>query len=495
MLISLLFVIPFVTGLLCLIPKRIHFIGRIQAVGMLTLFIAGLAVVKNITQADSLYGLGSVFYLDSLSGLMILILIFVSLVSSLYSIGYMVNEAEEKISNIWKLKGYYFLLNIFILTMLLVITTNNLGLMWIGIEATTLVSAFLVGYYNRENPIEAAWKYLILCTVGIAFAMIGIILAYYAVTHAGGIRSQGLDWDYLIRIGHRLNPTLMKISFIFILIGYGTKAGLAPMHTWLPDAYSEAPAPVSALLSGVLSKCVLYVIIRFVILTNIAVGSIFTSKLLMFFGLFSLVVAALFILIQKNIKRLLAYSSLEHIGIIAIGLSFGSPMALFGTLFHMINHAAIKSLMFFTSGNVALKFRTKNMEHIKGVIQLMPVSGIVLLIAGLALAGVPPFSIFVSEFYILWGGIQANYWWQSLVVISLLVIIFGGFAKHLIDMSLGEVPEEASKVLVRGEVNRSGILAIIFPLIVVCLFGVWLPAPLTQLLNEAVKIISLGKGI
>ncbi|MBI3591088.1 MAG: hydrogenase 4 subunit F [Candidatus Melainabacteria bacterium] len=496
--VSLLFLIPFITGLLCLLPKSSQWIGRIQSIGMVILFGLGLLIVKDIIQQGSIHAFRNTVYLDALSGLMIFLVTILSLLASLYSIGYMVNnDVEEKIQNPWKLKRYYFLLNIFILTMLMVVTANSLGVLWISIELTTLVSAFLVGYYNKETPVEAAWKYIILCTVGIAFAMIGIVLSYYAVTHAGGIREQGLNWDYLITIAHKLDPHLMKVAFVFILIGFGTKAGLAPMHTWLPDAHSEAPTPVSALLSGVLIKCGIYSIIRFAILTNLSVGAEFTNKMILIFGLLSIGISVPFILVQRQVKRLLAYHSLEHIGIIATGLGFGTTTAIFGALFHMINHAMVKSLMFFTSGNLALKFHSKDMEHIKGAMQVLPISGIVLLIGGLALAGSPPFSIFTSEFYILTGGIQGNHWIASILFVLFLTIVFGGLTFHLVQMAIGPIPSSGSNMheISKGEINRSSLIAMLIPLSMVCLLGCWIPPPLLQILNESVKIVNLGHAL
>lgn len=497
MLLEYLFLIPIITGLICLIPKRVNCIGYTQILGTLVLFGIGLLIVKQTLASGSIYFMKDLIYIDALSALMIFLITLVSLLASIYSIGYMKNQVEEKISSIWKLKGYYFLINIFIFTMLMVVSTNNIGVMWIAIEATTLVSAFLVGYYNKERPVEAAWKYIILCTVGIAFAMIGIILAYYGATKVGGIRELSLNWDYLIQIAHKLNPELIKIAFIFILIGFGTKAGLAPMHSWLPDAHSEAPTPISALLSGVLIKCGIYCILRFTVLTNIAVGGNFSGKLLLVFGLISLVVATFFILIQHNVKRLLAYHSLEHIGIITCGLAFSTPIAIFGALIHMINHAMVKTLMFFTSGNISLKYHTKDMPHIHGAINVMPFSGTALLIGGLALAGSPPFSIFLSEFYILRGGIQSHHYIASGLFLLMLVIVFGGLTQHLLEIAVGPVTntEGETTTVVKGEISKSSLVALVIPLTVVCLLGCYVPPPLFNLLNEATKIINLGHNL
>ena len=491
--IILLYSIPALATFSALLPRNRNIIGLVQTFWMICLFIVGLFVINDILGFGSINILNNFIYLDALSGLMIFLITLISTIVSIYSIGYMTNEIE-KINNILKFKKYYLLLNAFILSMLLTVTANSIGVLWIAIELTTLVSAFLVGYYNKESSVEAAWKYIILCTVGIAFAMIGIILAYYGVTHAGGIKSTGLNWDYLITIGHKLDPDLMKVAFIFILIGLGTKAGLAPMHTWLPDAHSEAPTPASALLSGVLIKCGIYGIIRFAIITNLSVGNNFTNKLILVFGLLSIAISTIFIITQKNIKRLLAYSSLEHIGIIACGIGFANPLAIFGALFHMINHAMTKSLMFFTSGNLILKFRTKDMEHIKGVLQIMPVSGVVLVVGGLALAGSPPFSIFISEFYVLSGGIESNNWIASTLFLLFLLIAFGGLSYHFLQMTIGPTTE-SSITLTKSEINKSSIISLVLPLVFICILGIWIPNPLLKLLNEATKIVTAGHTI
>ena len=496
--IILLYSIPILATFFSLLLKNKNTIGLVQTFCMVCLFIAGLFVINDILNFGPFSTLNDFIYLDALSGLMIFLITLVSAIVSAYCIGYMTSESEiEKTNNLWKFKKYYLLLNLFILSMLVTVTANSIGVLWIAIELTTLVSAFLVGYYNKEAPVEAAWKYIILCTVGIAFAMIGIVLAYYAVTHAGGVKSLGLNWNYLVTISHKLDPDLMKVAFVFILIGLGTKAGLAPMHTWLPDAHSEAPTPVSALLSGVLIKCGIYGIIRFAIITNLSVGSGFINKLILVFGLLSIGISSIFIITQKQIKRLLAYSSLEHIGIIACGLGFANPTSIFGALFHMINHAMTKSIMFFTAGNLALKFKTKDMEHIKGALQIMPASGAILLIGGLALAGSPPFSIFISEFYILSGGIKENHWAASILFLLFLLIFFGGLSYHLLQMTIGPVNNntESNITLTRGEINKSSIISLVLPLILICMLGIWIPGPLLKLLNEATKIVTAGNMI
>jgi hydrogenase-4 component F len=494
-----LYLIPLLTAALCFLPVSFKWPGKIQIIGMFALLMTVLMQMPLIVRIGSWAGgFRGLVYLDALSGLLLIIISLVALLASLYAKNYMIDEAEEEVKNPLKLRIFYLLFNLFVLSMLGMVTTRNLGVFWIFIEASTLVSAFLVGYYNRKEPVEAAWKYIMLCTVGIAFALIGLTLGYYAVIQAGGNVSKALDWDYLTSIAPRLNPNLVKVAFIFVLIGFGTKAGLAPLHNWLPDAHSEAPTPVSALLSGVLLKCAIYGIVRYSLIANQAIDGHFANQFLIFFGLLSLGIATPFILVQRNIKRLLAYSSLEHIGIITVGLGFGAPTAVFGALFHMLNHSLIKSLMFFTVGNIALKYHSKQMSQITGTLSLLPLGGTILLVGGLALAGSPPFSVFLSEFYVIAGGFQSGLWKESALLLVLLLLIFGGLSYHLIKMSMGSVPllaegEQAGLTgVVAGKesVNISDALALLIPVGLLFLLGLWQPSTLIELLHHATSIIN-----
>jgi hydrogenase-4 component F len=490
--IILLILIPFITAILCLLPKNEKQFAPIQISGSLCLLLVVIKLLNNVIKLGVIKSFNNLVYIDAFSGLLILIIGTVSLLVSLYSADYMIKSNEEYSFPLWKLKKFYFLLNIFVLTMLTVVISNNIGLVWVGIEVITLISAFLVGYYNKSTSIEAAWKYIILCSVGIAFAMIGIILCFYAAIHSGGVESLSLNWDYLLSISKKFNPNIIKLAFAFILIGYGTKVGLAPMHSWLPDAYSEAPTPVSALLSGVLLKCSLYSIIRFTIIANESIGAAFTNNMLLFFGMFSIALSVPFIMTQNQIKRLLAYSSLEHIGIIVTGLGIGSPLSIFGAVFHMFNHAITKTLMFFTAGNLSLKFQTKDISKIKSAINIMPFSGTIFLIGALALMGSPPFSVFLSEFYIIRAGILEKHWVISSLFILFSLIIFGAIMYQTMNMTIGNSTEEKNNL--REEVSKLGVLALVIPLFIITLLSVWIPAPLFKLLNRSVEIIH-GKGI
>ncbi|MBI3990690.1 MAG: hydrogenase 4 subunit F, partial [Candidatus Omnitrophica bacterium] len=312
--------------------------------------------------------------------------------------------------------------------------------LWVAIEMTTLISAFLVGFYNTKNSVEAAWKYIIICSVGIIFALLGTILFSYAFSASDGIKS--LNWHDMAASAGKLDKNILKIAFIFILVGYGTKAGIAPMHTWLPDAHSQAVAPVSALLSGVLLKTAVYAILRFGIIVINGVGFQYFSNLMILLGLISLFVSSSFILVQKDLKRLLAYSSIEHIGIISIGFGLGGPLGFIGAFLHIFNHAVTKSLMFFGAGDIVNAYKKHNMKSIHGVIKALPFTGIMALLGVFALAGFPPFSIFISEIFILIAAFTKGSYVVGGLLLLFLAIIFGAFIYHFGKMLFGNMPKD-----------------------------------------------------
>jgi hydrogenase-4 component F len=358
--------------------------------------------------------------------------------------------------------------------------------MWIAIEATTLASAFLVGFYNKSTSVEAAWKYVILCSVGISFALFGILILSYAQTQivVPGTKIS-LNWNDILLLANRMDPNLMKLAFIFIFVGFGTKAGLAPMHSWLPDAHSQSPTPVSALLSGVLLKCAFYGLIRTNIIVTKSVGVGYTNNIFLIFGLISLVVAAGFIVMQKDIKRLLAYSSLEHVGIISVGLGFGGWLGVFGALFHILNHAITKSLMFFTAGNIAMRYQTKQMPRIKGVVNTMPLTGGLLILGTLALGGTPLCGTFLSELSILMAGIQNRQFIPVILILVTLALIFAGLAYHLFHVAFGRADQDIKT----GEAFKPQLISMVVLGILVILLGVYIPSGLRQFMEQCVQIM------
>ncbi|MDD5596149.1 MAG: proton-conducting transporter membrane subunit, partial [Candidatus Omnitrophica bacterium] len=344
-----------------------------------------------------------------------------------------------------------------------------LGMLWVAIEMTTLISAFLVGFYNTKQSVEAAWKYIIICSVGIIFALLGTILFSYAFSITGSIKS--LNWSYMVSAAGRFDANIIKIAFIFILVGYGTKAGLAPMHTWLPDAHSQAVAPISALLSGVLLKTAIYAILRFAIIVNKTLGPAYVGNLMLLLGLISLVISCGFLLVQKDLKRLLAYSSIEHIGIISIGFSLGTPLGFFGALLHVFNHAVTKSLMFFSAGNIVGAYKKHNMNAIKGVIKVMPFCGTMAILGVFALTGFPPFAIFMSEIIIIIATFMKGNYLACGLLLLFIVVIFGALIYHFGKIIFGNKPKEMA---VRGEPLSSKI-AFLFLFIQIAVVGIILP--------------------
>jgi hydrogenase-4 component F len=484
--IEVLLLIPVVTGILCFVLKNRRAIEAVSTIGsMLVLAIGGYTVYNVFTSGTIDQG---IWFVDDLSAYMLAIIAFIGFMVAVYSLGYIGREYDEREIDLSKVRYYYLFLHIFIFTMILVCVSNNLGIMWIAIEATTLASAFLVGFYDRDTSVEAAWKYIIICSVGITLALLGTILAYASSINALGESSNALNWSVLAANAASLDPTLLKLSFILVLIGYGTKVGLAPMHTWLPDAHSEAPSPVSALLSGVLLNCAMYGVLRYHIILTRSLGPGFSGTLLLIFGFLSLATAAAFILLQKDYKRLLAYSSIEHMGIIAIGFGIGGPIGIFGALLHMLNHALTKTLMFFGAGNVRLKFKTKNIAEVRGIATLMPATAILFLAGAFAITGSPPFSIFLSELTILWAAVSQGNYIVSALFLILLTAIFGGFIYYVGKMVFGE-PAPGT---IKGEVSRINLVVMASLAIIILVLGLFIPSQINYALNSITTIFTGG---
>jgi hydrogenase-4 component F len=428
-------IIPIVTAIICYVLKNARLIGYVSLAGAIALATYAYPTITASIDGPVSAAEGALS-MDALSGYIMAIVIFLSLASALYSISYLEHELETGLTDFRGMRRYYSLLHLFIFTMLIVTMANNLAIMWIGIEATTIVSALLIGlgFHKRPLAVEAAWKYIILCTVGITFALLGTFITYYASTAVMGTEG-ALNWTVLKTVAPRLSPETMKLAFIFVLVGYGTKAGLAPVHNWLPDAHSQAPSPISALLSGILLNTAFYGIMRFVSIVEPSTGSAFTGNLLVIFGLISVGIAAVFILVQENFKRLLAYSSIEHMGIISLGIGIGGPIGAYGALLHILNHALSKPLMFFASGNIQSRFGSQNIASVKGVLTSMPLLGALTLIGALSLSGTPPFNIFVSEFTVLKAGADREMWLVVALLLLFVVIVFygvlSGFGKML----------------------------------------------------------------
>lgn len=446
-----------------------------------------LTVVDHVLDSGASSWLSGLLYVDALSALLILTVTLVGVASLLYSIDYLGKAGSPHEATVPRLRRYYVFVLLFLFTMYLVSEANNLGLLWIALEGTTLVSALMVGYYQTRRALEASWKYLILCSAGLAFALFGTLLLYLASVRALGSTGSGLDWTVLVAAGGQLDPGLVRLAIVFLFVGYGTKAGLAPLHTWLPDAHSEAPTPVSALLSGALLNCAIYALVRVDAITLQMPGFTLTHWLFLEFGLLSVFVAALFILVQRDLKRLLAYSSVENMGIIALGLGFGGVLGVFGSLFHLLNHAVTKAALFLAGGNLALAAGTKDLEEIQGALAAIPATGLVLLLGGLALAGVPPFSVFASEFIVLSAGFASGNAWAAGLLLVALAIVFAGLVRHVVHILLGQEPRLRYSAGLQRAYGATLGIALLAALAVG--LGLLLPNPLSDLIHSAARVV------
>ncbi len=485
MLLHILILTPVLAALSFLFVKKERkvFIRYITLVALIVEFASMAGVISVIVGSGS-YPSSSYFHADSLSAILILIITTIGAAASVYSIGYLRTEVKKEIIGFSRVRQYFILMHLFIFTMLLAVSVSNPIMMWIAIEATTLSTAFLISFYNKPSSIEAAWKNLIINSVGLLLGFLGtlIFLAIFSSSMQGG--ESVATWQDLLRSGIASDPAAVKVAFIFILVGYGTKMGLVPMHTWLPDAHSKAPVPISALLSGVLLNVAFYAILRFKIVTDSAIGPQFSQGLFIFFGAMSIIVAAFIILVQINYKRMLAYSSVEHMGIMALGFGFGGA-GVFAALVHMIFHSLTKSLLFFSAGNIFLKYSSTKITNIKGVIMALPVTGIVFMIGIMAITGMPPFGIFFTEFKILAAGISGYPAVIALVILG-LILVFVGFLKHATSMIFGDVPEGIK----RGELDPLTTIPVVVLVSILVSFGLFIPSFLIKLVADASRLFS-----
>ena len=457
--------------------------------GLGSALLVGLAVTLGlwVLQHGPWTGLWGIVYVDAFGALMLTLITFVGLIAMFYSATYMRHEVEKGQLTDSHVLTYFGWSYLFGATMVAAVVVENLGFLWVAIEASTLVSAFLVGFYNRRNSLEAAWKYVILCSVGIAFALLGLVLLYTAGVQAGLDPAQALNWTHLMAAAPKLNPAYVRMAFALALVGFGTKAGLAPMHSWVPDAYSQAPLP-TAVLSGVLLNTALYAILRFHAVAVRTLGPGFSSHLLLAFGLISLGLAALFILVQKDFRRLLGYSSVEHMGLICIGVGLGGPVGLTGAVLHMVGSTLAKSLLFFTAGNVGHRYHTFRMERIRGAVRALPVSGPLLIVGTLALTGMPPTSVFLSEFSIVAAGFKSGQVWAVVLLLLGIALAFAGMLLHLREMALGEVPHGIET----GERASWASVPLWLPLALVVLLGVWIPPALSEAIRQIAGVLGGG---
>jgi len=440
------------------------------------------AILLSAPQAPVAFWNGYVV-IDSLGVWTVLCAAIVYFLASIYAIGYMRLVGEPE-----RLHRFYAMFAGFALSTLVGPMMNNAGLYWIAIEVTTLISTFLVAYEREATSIEAAWKYIIVVSAGISLALLGTILFYWSGTFVLG-PTYDMTWDALRQIAPRLNPRLASLSFLLVLIGYGTKVGLAPMHTWLPDAHSEGPAPVSALLSGALLNTAMIGIVRYLAVADAAGISVLARGTLLGLGALSLFIAALFIVRQTGVKRLMAYSSVEHMGVIALGFGFGGQFGVAGALYHMLNHSLNKSAMFFGAGSLMRAYGTKRISKIRLVSRRFPVLGGLWLAGAVAITGAPPFGLFLSEFMIMRAGLKPLFSWSVYVMAILLVVIFIGFMNHFRVMFYGQA---AAAAATDGKPSAWCAVPMWLALAPLLVLGLWWPAGVWRYLASIAASLSPG---
>ena len=437
--------------------------------------------------------LGGWFALDGLGLLFLSITSVLFLVVSVYAVSYLRRESHGSIQDAEE--GFLFdnapeatftaCLLLFLAAMTLVTVSQHVGLLWVAVEATTLASAPLIYFHRHHRSLEATWKYLLICSVGIALALLGnFFLAVAASRSQAGTPGSPLPMLFGNLMSHaaQLHVPWLKAAFLLILVGYGTKMGLAPLHTWLPDAHSESPSVISALLSGALLNCAFLGIVRTQQVCVAAGLGDFSRELLVGFGLISMAVAAVFIVGQSDYKRMLAYSSVEHMGILALGIGLGGA-GVFGALLHAINHSLTKAMLFLIAGNILGAFRTKSTVEVRGVLRALPVSGVVWLAGLFAITGSPPFGPFLSEFTILKASLDQGRTVVAVVYLALLAVIFIGMATVALRMAQGEASTNP---------QREALIAVLPPALLgagVLLFGLYIPPAINNLLHETARAL------
>ena len=491
MLLTCILCAPLLAGLLNLFARPRRLVELLNLAAFTSVLILALRLFHAVLAAPggARTEWGEFLRADALSAWMALLIAAVSLATSLYAAPYFRRDLADAVVSARRWRQFYVLTPLFATGMLLVVLANNLGVMWIAVEATALSSVLLVALYNRQTSLEAAWKYVMLGGLGLVLALFGTILTYAAAIVQPGREMASFNWSSLLAIAPQMDHHLMTLAFIFVLVGYGTKAGLAPMHTWLPDAHSEAPSPTSAMLSGVSLKIALYALLRFHILTSACLGSGVSCSLLLCFGMFSMLLAGPFILMQKNLKRMLAYSSLEHVGLICAAVAMNTQLTIFGAMLHMGCHALTKPVLFFAAGNIHQQYHTLDCRRIgSGLMRSMPVTALLLTLAAVAICGMPPFGLFVSELTVIAGGFASQQAWVSVVILVSLIVVFCGVLNKFSGMLLGPAPATAP----RETLSLCNIAAMSLPLGALLLFTVRLPDSLRQLMEQAAAIIRVS---
>jgi hydrogenase-4 component F len=444
----------------------------------------GVALAVRVLDRGPVTALDDLVHVDALSAFMVIVIGLIALIATTYGIAYISAELDQNHTTPAGARIYGVLVGGFVTAMLVAVLANNLGVVWVAVEATTIATAFLVGHRRTRASLEASWKYMIIGSVGVALAFLGTVLVYFASRHAGGDDAAGLNWTTIVAVAPSLDPGVLRLAVGLLVLGYGTKVGLAPMHTWLPDAHSQAPAPVSALMSGVLLSVAFYVLLRYKVIADAALGAGYLRGLLVAGALLSLAVAASLLLAQRDYKRLLAYSSIEHMGLIALGTAIGSPLAVSAALLHILGHGLGKAVTFCGSGEILLADGTTEIAGVHGLLARRPLVGGVFGVGLVALLGFPPFSLFASELAIVRAGFADGLGWAVAIALVLLLVIFVAVLARARQMLLGDAPPQ---------IHHGTSLAVSVPLVAGLLataalgVSIW---PLQRLLAAATQVLT-----
>lgn len=483
MLLSLLLAIPLVSaGLSALVTREQKRLLEYGAVLSALMQVALVVAIGFQVLSGAVVNASSALQADALGAYAILFISVVGLAATLHSVGHLREEVQKGIIGFRRMRQYFVLYHFFFLAMYAAAVSASPLLTWITVEATTLASVFLITFYGKASALEAGWKFLIINSVGLLLGCLGSLL-FLSAAASSGASETFITWEVLRSLATALDPTMIKVAFVFVLVGFGTKVGFVPMHTWLPDAHSNAPIPISGLLSGVLLNIALIGILRFRAIADLAIDPTFSQGLLLGFGIIALVVATLIMFVQGNYKRLLAYSSIEHMGFMSVGFALGGPAAL-AALFHMLYHALMKPILFFAAGNFFLRYGTTKIAEIRGALSTLPVSAGIFFASLLAAAGLPPSGIFFTEMGILSSALDAAPV-LAYTILAALLLAFAAFLKHGSAMLFSEPSAE----IVRGENNYWTLAGIALLLVLFVVVSIHMPEPLYELAESAAAII------
>jgi hydrogenase-4 component F len=473
--------IPLVGGLVLALVGHRDRAMELNVAFSLGTFVAACALTAEVIADGPLFAFGDEFFIDALNVFLVTLTAFVGLTTALFSRPYMRIERDHGKMTPPRLRLYHSMYQLFSFTMLLALTTNNMGILWVAMEAATLTTVLLVSVYRTAASLEAAWKYFILCGVGIAQALFGTVLLYMAAEKVIGAEGGALLWTHLNAVKGRLDPNIITLAFAFLFIGYGTKVGLVPLHNWLPDAHAEGPTPVSAVLSGLLLNVALYAILRCKVLTDGALASPLAGRMMIGFGLLSVVAASFLLMRQRDVKRMFAYSSIEHMGLMTFAFGLGGPIANFAGLLHMTVHSLVKSAIFFAVGHAAQKAGTQVMDDIRGLIKVNPTVAWALMLGTLAILGMPPFGVFASEFLIVTTAMRELPWTTPILLLA-LGVAFASIFSRVLAMVFGET---TAKPLA----HPPALLPVFIHLGIALVLGLYIPAYLNNWFRQAVHMI------